>query len=373
MVKFVQFILASSLIAITSAETPCTPQPDPFEIYDSTPCTEVPRTPAPTSENPTPTTAPVNPTATPAPTSTTAPVPTTSSPGPATTAPVPTTSSPGPATTAPVPTVSPVPTSATPEPTSSAPSSTIRFCSFNRQAISEYYGEIYSDVFRNNVNEQFVFTPSANSIRSQSNGQCLDAYLDSNNAFQVHTYACLSTNPNQQWTYNTNTQRIEHLTHKGLCLTSVTAGNKARVEPCSSSLQQLFSSCEKPEPVQLRLQTCYTNSWVSEYNTGLYADVLRGNANENFSYDPVSQTLKVSSNGECLDAFATGNGKYGLHTYACDATNGNQKWILESHRVKHATHTNLCLDADPKDDPHHVQVWECTPYNKNQCWNIVHN
>ncbi|KDO16057.1 hypothetical protein SPRG_18407, partial [Saprolegnia parasitica CBS 223.65] len=137
------------------------------------------------------------------------------------------------------------------------------------------------------------------------------------------------------------------------------------------NLLQYFSDCKSPSSVSIHLQTCYTNSWLSEYDTGLYADVLRNNANEKFAYDPVAQTLQVGSNGQCLDAFSTGNGKFGLHTYACDATNANQKWVLQDKLVKHATHANLCLDADPTDSGHKVQVWDCTEYNKNQCWNIL--
>ncbi|KDO28782.1 hypothetical protein SPRG_22171, partial [Saprolegnia parasitica CBS 223.65] len=247
----------------------------------------------------------------------------------------------------------------------------LRFCTYNRQALSEYYGDIYSDVLRNNKNEQFVYNPSAMTLVSESNGQCLDAFLDGSNRYQLHTYKCMEGNVNQKWIFNANTNRIEHGTHHGLCVASGPAGTKARVEMCNQSLQQFFSDCDDSATVGLRFQTCYTNSWLSEYDTGLYADKVRNNVNEKFAYDPVAQTLQVGSNGQCLDAFSTGHGKFGLHTFPCDAKNANQKWVLQDKLVKHATHPNLCLDADPTDDRHKAQVWDCTAYNKNQCWNLV--
>ncbi|EQC29167.1 hypothetical protein SDRG_13040 [Saprolegnia diclina VS20] len=80
-----------------------------------------------------------------------------------------------------------------------------------------------------------------------------------------------------------------------------------------------------------------------------------------------AKTLQVAGNGECLDAFRDGD-KFGLHTYACDATNGNQKWIIDAadHKIKHATHNNLCLDVDPTNPTHAAQVWECHNWNTNQ-------
>ncbi|OQR98068.1 hypothetical protein ACHHYP_09198 [Achlya hypogyna] len=326
-------VLAAVLVA-TVASVPCDVA-DPFETYEISPCSNPP-TSAPSS--------------TPAPT-TGAPVPTITTLAPTTFTPAPTTS-----TTVPTP----------------APGTKLSLCDYNRQVLSEYYSDIYTDVRRNSANEQFVYDAASQAIVARSNGECLDAYLGANNAFQVHTYPCDATNGNQKWLFNTNTNRIEHATHKGLCMASGPAGNKARVEPCSQSLLQFFSNCDAPTTVGLRFQTCYTNSWLSEYYTGLYADQRRGSVNENWAYDPVAQTLQVASNKECLDAFPVGNGKYGLHTYACDSSNQNQKWVLQGKLVKHAVHHNLCLDADPTDNQHRAQVWDCTPYNKNQCWNLHH-
>nr|AIG55924.1 secreted protein [Achlya hypogyna] len=318
-----KWALIAAFLIIAMAEKPCEDR-DPFEVYEQSPCdlSPVSSTPNPTQPS-------------------TAPLPTSISPIPSSLVPTGSTPTPTGSTLNPTTTLGPTPT----------PSAKVSFCDYKRQVLSEYYSAIYTDVGRDSINEQFVYDASTQTLVAQSNGECLDGYLGENNAFQVHTYPCDASNGNQKWNFNIATNRIEHVTHKDLCMVSGPAGSKARVEPCSDSLEQFFTECDEPATVDLTFQTCYTNSWLSEYYTGLYADQRRGSVNENWAYDPQAQTLQVGSNGQCLDAFPVDNGKYGLHTYACDNTNNNQKWIIQGKLVKHA-------------------VWDCTPYNKNQCWNI---
>ncbi|OQR84210.1 hypothetical protein THRCLA_10848, partial [Thraustotheca clavata] len=356
-----------------SPTTPCptdiTPVPSPTTNGPSptTPCpTNVTPVPSPTTSGPTPTTAPTPTTGTPV---TIAPTPTTGTPV-TTTGPTPTTQAPTPDPTTPSPTTqAPTPAPTTPAPTPYGQD--LRFCSYTRHVLSEYNSDLYYDVIRNNLNEHFTYDSTNNIIIAKSNGQCLDAFLNSQNQYKVHTYPCSKTNGNQKWVFDQLNNAIQHLTHTGLCLANHADQNglQAYVEPCNGGLNQYFVNCDDPSKVSVQFQTCYTNHWLSEFYTGLYADGKRGNINELFEYNGNTQQIKTLSNGECLDAFRAGN-KYGLHTYPCDANNNNQKWNLEKNRVTHAVHTNLCLDADPTDDTHKAQVWECTPYNKNQCWNI---
>ncbi|OQS03294.1 cysteine protease family C01A [Thraustotheca clavata] len=105
---------------------------------------------------------------------------------------------------------------------------------------------------------------------------------------------------------------------------------------------------------------------IYEYYSDLYAGTPSGSANEQWQYNPVTYQLIVNSNQQCLDAWNTGNG-YSLHTYNCDASNGNQQWIIDSpnRRIKHRVHPNLCLDVDPNQN-NKVQVWTCYDKNPNQ-------
>ncbi|KDO17526.1 hypothetical protein SPRG_21856 [Saprolegnia parasitica CBS 223.65] len=165
-----------------------------------------------------------------------------------------------------------------------------------------------------------------------------------------------------------------------------------------------------PEPVGAKFCT-YKKTVLSEWNNQLFIDTIKNNKNEGFvidlkyniiqsassedgclslikdatntnsvalakctgdatqiwKFDTVAKRIVHPHNGECLDAFRDGD-KFGLHTYACDATNANQKWLIDAagHKIKHATHNNLCLDVDPTNPTHAAQVWECHDWNTNQ-------
>ncbi|EQC25284.1 hypothetical protein SDRG_16838 [Saprolegnia diclina VS20] len=133
--------------------------------------------------------------------------------------------------------------------------------------------------------------------------------------------------------------------------------------------------CPSPSPtrpskaVQIRTKR---GKYLSEWNTGLFADVWRGNLNELFEVDAVTQSIKSVKNQQCLDAYRDHrHGRYRLHTYACDANNANQKWIVGNGQIKHATHDNLCLDVDPTNESHEAQVWTCFEPNDNQQFDVV--
>ncbi|ETV66318.1 hypothetical protein H257_17219 [Aphanomyces astaci] len=76
-----------------------------------------------------------------------------------------------------------------------------------------------------------------------------------------------------------------------------------------------------------------------------------------------TSTRQLQSNvRNCLDAYLK-VGKYWVHTSLCDGAKSNQKWHVDfaDHRIKHDTHPNVCLDADPTDPQRKVQVWDTGP------------
>ncbi|KDO23517.1 hypothetical protein SPRG_11439 [Saprolegnia parasitica CBS 223.65] len=106
---------------------------------------------------------------------------------------------------------------------------------------------------------------------------------------------------------------------------------------------------------------------LSEYYSNLFAGPSRGpSPNEQWNYDSRTHHIKVNSNHECLDAYYDGSA-FKVHTYTCDASNGNQRWRIDSanHRIAHRTHPNLCLDVDPSQN-NKVQVWACGNPAPNQ-------
>ncbi|OQR98914.1 hypothetical protein THRCLA_06641 [Thraustotheca clavata] len=99
-----------------------------------------------------------------------------------------------------------------------AKSEYFRIVSPSGKRISEFYTGLYYDDAKNNLNEIFTFFDNENMIRSVTSDQCLDAFLDYNGKYSIHTYLCTTDNSNQQWIYHADTKQIEHKTHTGLCL-----------------------------------------------------------------------------------------------------------------------------------------------------------
>jgi hypothetical protein len=138
---------------------------------------------------------------------------------------------------------------------------------------------------------------------------------------------------------------------------------------------QYFDKCDRvgTSGVLVKLRT-QTNTFVSEFYSNLYADSEVDNFNELFEFDGRS-FKSISAYNQCLDAYDSGNGQYKLHTFECSPENKNQHWNVDAsdHRVKHALHTNLCLDVDPTYPNKGVQVWKCHSHiwNMNQWIDVV--
>ncbi|OQR99581.1 serine protease family S08A [Thraustotheca clavata] len=261
-----------------------------------------------------------------------------------------------------------IPTTSSPAPLP-APE-TIQLCNYNHNILSEWNGQLFVDTEKHNDNEKFWYNADDKSIQSQSNNaSCLDVYQDTNGVNKLRLYTCTG-NSAQKWGFEPNTHSIRSLSVRNLCLESAhaTPGAAPFVADCTGGISQWFTKCQDaPAPKSYVKLVTKSGKTFSEYYTGLYANWASDTTNELFTYDSNAKTLQVASNGQCLDGFKNGD-SYGLHTYACDANNANQKWIIDAanHKIKHATHNNLCLDVDPTNEAHSVQVWECHNFNTNQ-------
>ncbi|KAF0704946.1 hypothetical protein As57867_007159, partial [Aphanomyces stellatus] len=69
-----------------------------------------------------------------------------------------------------------------------------------------------------------------------------------------------------------------------------------------------------------------------------------------FWYNTDTNLLQNAMTNECLDAYATPDGNFHIHTFACGSGNVNQKWKVDTvaRRVYHLNH-DRCLDANPAD------------------------
>ncbi|OQS03594.1 mucin-5AC-like, partial [Thraustotheca clavata] len=269
-------------------------------------------------------------------------------------------------TSAPTSAPTTVPTAA---PTSTPTSGDVQLCTFTQKILSEYNNQVYADIIHGNTNEKLVYNADTKAIQFKSNGQCLDAY-QSGDHYELHTYPCNAFNNNQMWLLDSTRHRLQHAVHYNLCVVvnPYQPGDLVRVEACSERLAQYIDKCTGEDKNYIQIQTCKSNKPLSEYDTGLYADVVRNNLNELFIFK--DGAIQAISNGQCLDAFQDDN-KLGLHTYPCDQNNVNQKWYMDSGRIKHSVHKDQCLDADPTDPSNKAQMYQCFPNSDNQCWKVV--
>lgn len=72
----------------------------------------------------------------------------------------------------------------------------------NGSFLSEYYGQLYTDVIRNNYNEHFIFNILAQTLMSKINGQCIEAVPNTqfnDRTGEVKTAPCDYNNKLQKW------------------------------------------------------------------------------------------------------------------------------------------------------------------------------
>ncbi|OQR98950.1 glycoside hydrolase [Thraustotheca clavata] len=126
-----------------------------------------------------------------------------------------------------------------------------------------------------------------------------------------------------------------------------------------------------PYNLQIPIQLVTSRGKVLyEYANELHAFDNQHQFQDLWYYNSQTKQIRSRSNNQCLDVYNSNNNFY-VHFYDCgDGSNGNQKWNLQNNKVVHATHSNLCLDADPNDGGQRVQVWSCVNGNSNQVFTV---
>jgi hypothetical protein len=99
-----------------------------------------------------------------------------------------------------------------------------------------------------------------------------------------------------------------------------------------------------------------------------------GWANQSWSYDPVTHTIRSLSNGRCLDADRGNLDRNGTRVQLWDC-NGrtNQRWLYDRNsRTIYNLASGRCLDADLKgvgSNGTRVHLWDCNRWS-NQKWKL---
>ncbi|OQS01827.1 hypothetical protein THRCLA_21599, partial [Thraustotheca clavata] len=82
-----------------------------------------------------------------------------------------------------------------------------QLCTANHLILSEYNGQLYTDVVRNNDNEKLVYNTTYQTITVKSNGQCLQAVPNPNPPYGYNAMATVPCDiklPDQKWTLSNN-------------------------------------------------------------------------------------------------------------------------------------------------------------------------
>ncbi|OQS03462.1 hypothetical protein THRCLA_21161 [Thraustotheca clavata] len=241
----------------------------------------------------------------------------------------------------------------------------MKLCSLNGVILSEYYGQLYTDIVRNNDNEIVVYNHTGFTLMSKSSGRCLVI---------APSFALgLLQQYNVDYTRQEQSRLIENNRVYGAqCLWSDNPfGHSVEVstKKCDFTydLNQYFTDCANVPKNYVRIAST-RGKRISEYYSNLYFDDPRDNFNELFPFDASTQMFKSASSHQCLDSYLNTDGKFKVHTYECDANNANRKWIVhaDTKQIEHATHKGQCLDDDPTyADRPFANVVLCTKQSKS--------
>ncbi|OQS04230.1 hypothetical protein THRCLA_20936 [Thraustotheca clavata] len=237
-----------------------------------------------------------------------------------------------------------------------------KFCTLNGMILSEYYGQLYTDIVRNNDNEIFLYNQTGLTLMSKSSGRCLVVAP----TVTITTEPCDYTQNKQKWLVQYN--RV----YTSQCLVASNPfghGVEASTKKCDFTydINQYFTDCANVPKNYVRIAST-RGKRISEYYSNLYFDDPRDNFNELFSFDASTQMFNSASSQQCLDSYLDTDGKFKVHTYECDANNANQKWIVhaDTKQIEHATHKGQCLDGDPTyADRPFANVVLCTKQSKS--------
>ncbi|CAK4082769.1 unnamed protein product [Aphanomyces euteiches] len=199
--------------------------------------------------------------------------------------------------------------------------------------------DAYISVFGVTDVERWVYYPTTSQFRSDRTTQCLDGYLD-NGAFGAHQWYCDPYNDNQKWKLVNHTlfhpkyNRCLGIYENGTTTLVVcdptdpaqfyTTTGVSRIVAPDGTYLVATGVCSTSSLSTVKESSDTSDEWLLQLNTSMIVNTLTG---------------------ECLDAFQPQDGGV-VHTWTCDATNRNQKWIYDAttSQLRHFTHESFCLD-----------------------------
>ncbi|CAK4132125.1 unnamed protein product [Aphanomyces euteiches] len=205
---------------------------------------------------------------------------------------------------------------------------------------------------------EWLYSPKTQALHSTLDRKCLDGYELQNGQYQVHTYDCYASNPNQGW------QLVDHaIVHakSSLCLTA-----DLSLATCDQSkTNQYFNIGTERTQILGPYDVAYsTQNGRVKLNATSHAWII----------DHAKMTVQDTTTGKCLDAYQPQNGGI-VHMWDCTPGNPNQMWRYDaaSKQLRHATHDGFCLDVYGNGAGQHLYQCHDTndQYYKNQIFRLV--
>ncbi|KAG3166071.1 hypothetical protein PI124_g4086 [Phytophthora idaei] len=223
----------------------------------------------------------------------------------------------------------------------------------------------------NDISDGWTFSDGSVRFYTMESSKAF-AQLVRNDDGIVHVYACNANEVNQRWDLDTATNQLKHLTHNGFCLDADLSANngagKLQLWGCHlNNNNQVWRMI----PATAIAATVHGSSVSNAFLQPASQDKVVGAAStgkweQHWVWDANSNHLISKINGQCLDAYEAWNGGR-VHTYACIATEGNQKWSYDATNqvIKHVKHTGFCLAFDNSNNKL-VQLKSCNAGDNTQ-------
>ncbi|KAF4318798.1 hypothetical protein G195_007792, partial [Phytophthora kernoviae 00238/432] len=204
----------------------------------------------------------------------------------------------------------------------------------------------------NVANSEWFYDSNTHLVKAKGTDKCLDAYQAWAGGI-VHMWSCNANEVNQRWNLDAATNQLKHVTHSGLCLDAdLSANNGAGKLQLWGCHMNNNNQVWRVIPMSAMAATVHSSNVNNAYLQPTTQDTVVGAAStgkwdQHWFWDANSNHLISKLNGQCLDAYEAQQGGR-VHTYACIASEGNQKWNYDATNqiIKHAKHSGFCLAFD---------------------------
>ncbi|RQM21950.1 hypothetical protein B5M09_011486 [Aphanomyces astaci] len=249
-------------------------------------------------------------------------------------------------------------------------------------SVNENFGLVYaakpsvgpSGVFDDEI---WLWDYKTNILYSKSSNQCLES-VGNNNTQTLRTSPCSNATNDQKWSFqngyimnNNDAKYCIDVDVHGSCEATPNGNLVVKMSPCNVATIRTLPKISHLARIELIEFGIKTGGVLTELSGKVTWQTTRqlDKAHHQWFYDYITtQSITNRFSSTCLDAPKRMNGGDVLLS-KCNATNVNQKWVVNdiTGQIHHATHLGFCLSAS--DDALVYLLW-CDKKDTNQQWNL---